>query len=109
MHLFNNNQWKEDLDKTITILPELDSLANKSVFITGAAGLICSAVVDVLCRYNDTHGANSRIYVAGRSVAKMEARFQMERPDLNFVPYDASKSVNDLGDDYDYIIHGANK
>ena len=107
MFLYDNKIWQDDLDRTISVLPDLANLSDKRILITGAAGLICSAVVDVLCRYNDTHNSGIKVYVAGRSQAKMEKRFQLERPDIFFVPYDASRSGNIFEEHYDYIIHGA--
>lgn len=64
--LYDNKQWIEDIDRVSAILPELDKMAGKSILITGAAGLICSSVVDILFRYNDTHTTPIQIYGAGR-------------------------------------------
>ena len=49
--LYDNKKWIEDIDKVIEVVPELDDLAGKSLMITGAAGLVCSAVVDIIFRY----------------------------------------------------------
>lgn len=107
MYLYINPKWQADLDKTISMLPDLEYFSDKRILITGATGLICSAIVDILCRYNDTHGVETQIYVAGRSQSRIENRFQMERPDLFFVPFDASKGGNIFNIHFDYIIHGA--
>ncbi len=107
--LFNNAQWIHDIDMVSANLPELDTLAGKNILITGAAGLICSAVVDVLFRYNDTHSIPVQIYAAGRWKSEMEARFQdlVNRSDFHFVTYDATRFDNALNCPADYIIHGA--
>ena len=107
--IYESKEWIMDLDLIVESLPELDELAGKSVMITGAAGLICSSVVDVLFRYNDTHNNKIKIYAAGRCVEKMISRFSkmIERPDFNFVLYDASRTDNKLNFYCDYIIHGA--
>ena len=107
--LYDNIQWISDIDKVSEVLPELDMLAGKSVLITGAAGLICSSVVDILFRYNDTHPVPVQIYAAGRWPEEMEARFgaQVHRPDFHFAVYDASRTDNALNCPADYIIHGA--
>ena len=49
--LYDSQTWIADIDKVIEVVPELDKLVGKSVMITGAADLVCSAVVDVLFRY----------------------------------------------------------
>ena len=107
--LYNNEKWICDIDKVIDSLPELDKLAGKSVLITGAAGLICSSVVDILFRYNDTHDESISILAAGRWIEEMTDRFgdMVERSDFTFVKYDASKTDNDISVKADYIIHGA--
>ncbi len=107
--IYDNKQWLTDIDKVSTVVPELGTMAGKSILITGAAGLICSSVVDIIFRYNDTHEVPIQIYAAGRWIEEMEVRFhaQVNRCDFHFVPYDASKMNNNLSCPADYIIHGA--
>lgn len=109
MIVYESQQWISDIDKVIDILPELSELEGKSVMITGAAGLICSSIVDIIFRYNDTHDNRIHIYAAGRWLEEMTVRFgeQVNRPDFTFVVYDASKTDNKLEVHTDYIIHGA--
>ena len=109
MMIYESIQWIEDIDKVLGVLPELDYIAGKSVMITGAAGLICSSIVDVLFRYNDTHDIPIHIYAAGRRMEEMSARFgnQINRDDFTFVVNAASKTNNKLDIHVDYIIHGA--
>lgn len=106
MMLLECEQWINDIDEVLSALPELDQLTGKSVMITGATGLICSAVVDVLLRYNETHRAPIAVYAAGRSKEKIVERFG-NRSDLFFIPYDATCGSNQFADHSDYIIHGA--
>lgn len=107
--LYENPLWIADIDKVIEVIPELDNLAGKSVMITGAAGLICSSVVDILFRYNDIHKTKIQILAAGRWLEEMEARFHsmIKRPDFHFIVYDASRLDNVIRTHADYIIHGA--
>lgn len=107
--LYDSQTWIADIDKVIEVVPELDRLVGKSVMITGAAGLVCSSVVDVLFRYNDTHEEKIQIIAAGRWHKEMYGRFgeMVNRDDFTFVAYDASKTNNYLGVHADYIIHGA--
>ena len=109
MVIYENSLWLQDLDLVISGLPELDAMAGKSILITGAAGLICSSVVDILFRYNDTHKTKIQVYAAGRWIEEMTARFGelTKRPDFVFVRYDASRTDNTIDISADYIIHGA--
>lgn len=108
--LCTNSLWLSDIDEVIRVItPELAALTGKTVMVTGATGLIGSSVIDILCRYNDTHKGRIRILAAGRQPERMKARFrgQANRSDLRFVVYDASRSDNAFTDHADYIIHGA--
>ena len=98
MSIYDSKLWISDLDETIAGLPELNDLAGKSVMVTGCTGLICSAVVDVLIRWNETHNEKIRILAAGRSEKKVEARFSpyTDSDWFTFVPYDASSTKNDI-------------
>ena len=94
-------------------LPFMSILSGKTIMITGAAGLICSAIVDILFSYNDSHPEKQPIIIlaAGRWLKEMEERFheRTKRQDFKFVAYDAAKHDNSLphGLNPDYIIHGA--
>ena len=107
--LYDNKNWIADIDKVIEVVPELDELAGKSLMITGAAGLVCSAVVDIIFRYNDTHDKKIQVLAAGRWPEEMSGRFGdlVNRDDFTFVVYDASKTDNVINVHSDYIIHGA--
>lgn len=108
--IYQSRQWSSDLDEIVNALPILDSLSGKTVLVTGATGLICSAVIDVLLRYDQRHGDAIRIYAAGRSEKKAETRFGgfLRENALSFVCFDATKTDNELGGlRFDYIIHGA--
>lgn len=107
--LYDNELWLLDIDRVTEIIPELDELAGKSILITGAAGLICSSIVDILFRYNDKHKKKIQILAAGRWLEEMTIRFEdmVNRDDFAFVIYDASKTDNKLDVHADYIIHGA--
>ena len=107
--LYGNSTWISDIDKVIEVVPELDELAGKSLMITGAAGLVCSAIVDIIFRYNDTHDKKIQVLAAGRWPEEMSGRFGdlVNRDDFTFVVYDASKTDNVINVHSDYIIHGA--
>ena len=53
MSIYNSELWIENIDTVISKLPELCELENKTIMITGATGLICSALVDILITINE--------------------------------------------------------
>lgn len=109
MSIYTSKLWISDLDETIATLSELCELSGRSVMITGCTGLICSAIVDVLIRWNEIHDEKITILAAGRNKEKVIDRFYpyCENDWFVFVPYDASSADNNLTLPCDYIIHGA--
>lgn len=109
MQIYKSRLWISDLDETINRLPELVELSGSSIMITGCTGLICSAVIDVLVRWNETHDKKIRILAAGRNREKVLTRFApfSDEKWFVFIPYDASSEHNNLDITCDYIIHGA--
>lgn len=98
----------DDLSQVQDAVPKLENIYGCSVLLTGATGLVCSAVVDFLLNLNDTRNAGLTVYIAARSLEKAEKRFnqRMARTDIVFVEYDALKELT-WTFDVDYIIHGA--
>ncbi len=109
MSIYDSKLWIKDIDRTLPGIPELCELEEKNVLITGAAGLICSAVVDLLIRYNENTANPIQIYAAGRNEQKMKDRFggYFDAPFFHFVPYDSSAMDNQFSFKADYIVHGA--
>ncbi|MGY3568462.1 NAD-dependent epimerase/dehydratase family protein [Vibrio paucivorans] len=106
---YSDSYWN-DVGKAATSIPSLDSLSNKSILITGATGLVCSSVVDLLLHLNRTQKANINIIIAGRSKQGAMYRFEesFEKDELSFVHYDATSSEAILLESkIDYLIHGA--
>lgn len=109
MGIYDSKLWIADIDEVISTLPEIEKLAGKSILITGVTGLICSAVTDVLIRWNETHESKIRIQAAARNKIKAAERFSLyfDRDWFTFVSYDAVSIDNRLTKPCDYIIHGA--
>lgn len=107
--IYDSPLWFEDIDKISQTLSELSEFAGNTVLITGAAGLICSAVTDIFIRYNETHNVPIRIIAAGRWPEEIFNRFgeYYDRDYFSFVRYDASRHDNNITIKSDYIIHGA--
>ena len=89
-------------------IPNIDSLYGKSILITGATGMICSAVAEVLLYFNKVKNAKIHIILASRNKDRLQKRFYCfeEGKDYSFCQYDAT-SATPLDIKADYIIHGA--
>ncbi len=109
MNIYDSPRWIADLDAALERLPLLRELEGKSILITGAGGLICSAAADLLIRYDETHPGKIRLMAAGRDRERMDRRFGAygKKEYFSFVPFDAARADSDLPDDADYLIHGA--
>ena len=107
MVIYSNSYW-QDVTDVIGVIPNKSALYNHTILITGATGMICSAVVDLLHWMNCHLDANINIILAGRSEERTRKRFPfMEGNEyLSFVPYDATSSEK-INIKADYIIHGA--
>ncbi|WP_028235568.1 NAD-dependent epimerase/dehydratase family protein [Pseudobutyrivibrio sp. MD2005] len=108
MNIYKNELWINDLDVIIGRFPEIAKFENHNIFITGATGLICSAVIDVLIRWNETHEKNINIYAAGRNIKNITNRFGLycKCSYFHVVEYDSTKNII-MPNKIDYIIHGA--
>ena len=111
MSVLQSEVYLNDLKLTVQKSEIFRELKDQRILITGATGLICSGVADMLLTANAMLDSNIHIYVAGRSEEKVKARFG-DFPDeracgwITFVPYDATKE-NRLDFTADYVIHGA--
>ena len=104
---YSESYWKE-VQQVVSGIPGIAILFGKSIMITGATGMICSAVAEMLFWLNKELDANIRIVLAGRSRERMQQRFYIfkEGKDYSFLEYDATKE-NAIVLSPDYIIHGA--
>lgn len=104
---YTQEYW-DDIKEVIGHIPNIDKLKNSKVLITGATGMICSSVVEVILYLNKECNAGVILYLAGRNKERNAERFDdfEEGTDYYFVQYDATKE-SDLDIDVDYIIHGA--
>lgn len=96
-------RYLADLCRVQAAVPSMDALEGSRVLITGAGGLIGSALVDVLMERGTI-----QVYAAGRDVEKLRRRFAhwAGREELHILSYDAEKPIeSDVA--FDYMIHGA--
>ncbi len=103
-----SNTYINDLRLVQSAVPNIDKLNNSVVVVTGAGGLIGSAIVDFLLEINDSRHLGISIYAGMRDFEKYRMRFgdRIHRIDLKFFNYDTQKPVR-LDTTVDYIIHAA--
>ena len=106
---YTQDYW-DDVNLSFDSIPEARNLYGSSILVTGATGMICSSIVDILLFMNKEKNAGIKILVAGRNEKKAVARFEgaVEKNGPVFVPYDATtgKEIT-IDGEIDYIIHGA--
>ena len=103
---YNNDYW-EEIKNIVSLMRNPEALSDKSILITGATGMICSTVVDILWFIKKHNNINISVSLAGRDEKKMIVRFPfMEKDDYHFFEFDTSLDYK-IFDRFDYIIHGA--
>ena len=100
MRLIDNELYRKDIRKVLDHM-DLSSLNGKTIAVTGALGLIGSAIVDLLI----FHGKIERIYILTRDKGPFDARYGGITK-VEWVYYDALEPFT-LPYDVDYVIHCA--
>ena len=92
------------LDKSIP----WEELGKKTIFITGATGLIGKAIVKALLHYDAAHGGNIHIIALARN-AENAQKLYAECPGVEYLSFLEGdiKSFPMPSDSIDYVIHGA--
>ena len=108
MKVFENRLYRDDIACAAGLNLPWGKLQDSSVLISGASGLIGSALVDVLMYRNDNYDMHCKIYALGRDRKKAEDRFsycwnstyfEFASGDVNQLPV-----INNMGM-MDYVIH----
>ena len=106
MNYLDSNDYLNDLNNQINKI-DLNELSNKKILITGANGMICSYLIDMLIFANIYKNANIEILAMSRNENKLKNRFPYYYDNPKFIPIvqDVCEECN--VEDVDYIIHGA--
>ena len=101
-------KYLEDIENTIKAIKNIEALKNKSVFITGANGLIGHFIIDVLMYLNETEEYNITVIANSRSKEKLEKEFSDYLANKKFKYYlgDINNAIN-YNEQVDYIINCA--
>jgi nucleoside-diphosphate-sugar epimerase len=104
-----NKVFKEDLDYIINVdFIDWSKLDNKTVFITGATGLIGYYLTCALLYRNMMCRSQIKIIALVRNMEKAKQMFysQLDDNNINFIEGEL-EDFHDIEDNIDYIIHGA--
>ena len=104
--MYNSVTYGKDLQFQIERI-NLEILKNKKILITGANGLICSYLIDLLIYANENYDTNISIYALSRNEEKLKERFQKYylKEYFHSVIQDVCNKIE--LESIDYIIHGA--
>lgn len=107
--MYSAEYWQQ-IEQVASESDSYTSLFGKTIVVTGATGLVCSSVVDLLMVLNRTRKANIKIVIAGRSEEKVKLFFDQHSnaDNLTYAFFDATKpDPIEFGTPVDLIIHGA--
>lgn len=99
---------KEDMEDIFNRNLDWQILKGKTVYISGAYGMIASYIVYFLCYISEYKGININIIAQGKSLEKAKARFGelLQKDYFHFTCEDICKEITYEGR-IDYIIHAA--
>ena len=86
----------------------IKKLENKKILLTGATGMLGTAIIRMLTNYNQQYNTNIQITGISRSEKRAKERLSdfMGLPEFTYVAADINAPLLDLGT-FDYIIHAA--
>lgn len=103
MEVYMHPVYKEEICQISKSIPVKDC----TILVTGATGMIGSAIIDALLNANHEFGKNIKILALGRNLEKMENRFSYDKSSfLSFVKQDIMTPLT-VEANIDYIIHTA--
>lgn len=102
-----SKEYFKDLGYTLEGF-SFEDFRGRSILVTGANGLIGSAVTDCLIYMNEVLGYGIQIYAACRNIERMGIRFgdYFTRPYFHALFFDANRDFH-YNNRVDYIIHAA--
>ncbi|MBQ7595845.1 MAG: NAD-dependent epimerase/dehydratase family protein, partial [Clostridia bacterium] len=105
MESVNNKVLQNDLEEIVNSEVPFSELDGKTVFVTGATGLIGSQFIKSAACCNRIKGTNIKLVAMVRSLEKAQKVFG-DIPGIEFYKRDITEII-DYDGDVDYIIHAA--
>ena len=108
MKITDNELYIEDIKNVISEINDWSFIKNKTIFISGAVGMIGKFIVDLLMYRNIHFKDNCTVIANSRNENKLKERFREYLDDKNFKYY--IKDINEkieLDCDIDFFIHAA--
>lgn len=108
MELLENVLYQSDITWVSSSDLPWEELEGKRILITGATGMIASAIIDIFMRRNKEHGQKIYINAISRNRQKAEARFRTywDSSVFTWISHDINKPLPKLGC-MDFILHAA--
>lgn len=107
MKIYEINDYINDINYVAGLDFPWGKLSDKSIFISGATGLVGSCLIDVIMKRNEI-GMNCKVYALGRNESRARERFAYcaDSNLYEFIQYDISRPiVRDDIETVDYVIH----
>lgn len=104
----NNKLYTHELIQEIKKLKNIDKLANTTILIAGATGMIGSCIVDIIMHLNTNAHLNCTVIALGRNEIRAQKRFKDYWNNKNF--FFEKNDINykiEIKGKLDYIIHAA--
>lgn len=100
--------YEEELDRIIRLPLPWEDMKNRTVFLSGATGMIGKCLIDIFMKLNADPGMNIKVVAMSRNEARAKERFSgyWDNPLLKYVSCDINQEIPEYGT-ADYIIHAA--
>ena len=106
--MIDNELYYDDVKYVANLELPWEKIKDSTVMITGASGLIGSALIDSIMYRNLHNEMNCTIFAIGRNVEKAKQRFfgYWDNDCFNFIVHDINLPLDDIfPNKIDYIIH----
>lgn len=111
MQMIENKQYRSLVQRLLEGFPHWDKLNGKTIFLSGASGMIGSLLVDAIMLCNETCSKDRqcKVIALGRNQARAEARFAnwLGNGTFFFIAHDISEPLPALPLEPDFFIHAA--
>lgn len=106
--MINNVRYIEDIEKILNLPIQWSKLDGKTIFITGATGLIGRSIIDIIMYRNKYNNGRCRVIAASRNIDNLHNNFKEYILDDNFIAleYDVNNKLI-INEKIDYIINSA--